>query len=43
MVEKAGARIVGVEFLIELAFLNGRAKLEKYPVRTQIIYEDESP
>ena len=43
MVEKAGGKIVGVEFLIELAFLNGRAKLQTYPVRTQIVYEDESP
>jgi len=43
MVEKAGGRIVGVEFLIELAFLGGRAKLENYPVRTQIVYHDESP
>ena len=43
MVEKAGGRIVGVEFLIELAFLGGRARLEGYPVRSQIVYEDESP
>jgi len=43
MVEKAGGRIVGVEFLIELSFLKGRAKLSKYPVRTQIVYENELP
>ena len=43
MVEKAGGRIVGVEFLIELSFLSGRAKLSKYPVRTQIVYENELP
>jgi len=43
MVEEAGGRIVGVEFLIELAFLGGRAKLEGYPVRSQIVYDDESP
>jgi len=43
MVEKAGGRIVGVEFLIELAFLGGRAKLARYPVRSQIVYDDESP
>jgi len=35
--------IVGVEFLIELAFLGGRAKLARYPVRSQIVYDDESP
>ena len=43
MVEKAGGTIVGVEFLIELSFLKGRAKLSKYPVRTQIVYENELP
>jgi adenine phosphoribosyltransferase len=42
MVEEAGGEIVGVEFLIELAFLNGRAKLEDYSVRSQIVYDDES-
>jgi adenine phosphoribosyltransferase len=41
MVEKAGGRIVGVEFLIELAFLGGRAKLAGYPVRSQIVYDSE--
>jgi adenine phosphoribosyltransferase len=43
MVENSGGRIVGVEFLIELAFLSGRAKLARYPVRTQIVYENELP
>lgn len=43
MVEEAGGKIVGVEFLIELAFLNGRARLKDYPVRSQIVYDDESP
>jgi adenine phosphoribosyltransferase len=43
MVEKAGGRILGVEFLIELAFLKGRDKLAKYPVRSQIVYENELP
>ena len=42
MVEKAGGRIVGIEFLIELSFLAGRKKLEGYPVRSQIVYADES-
>ncbi|HET6442720.1 MAG TPA: adenine phosphoribosyltransferase, partial [Phycisphaerae bacterium] len=41
MVEKAGGRIVGVEFLIELAFLNGRRCLGGYPVRSQIVYDSE--
>ena len=42
MVEKAGGKILGVEFLIELEFLAGRKKLERYPVRSQIVYADES-
>jgi adenine phosphoribosyltransferase len=43
MVSKAGGRILGVEFLIELSFLKGREKLRAYPVRSQIIYENELP
>jgi len=43
LVARAGGRIIGVEFLIELAFLNGRARLADYPVRSQIVYEDERP
>jgi len=41
MVEKAGGRIVGVEFLIELSFLNGRQCLGGYPIRSQIVYDSE--
>jgi adenine phosphoribosyltransferase len=43
MIEKAGGKIVGVEFLIELSFLKGRDKLAKYPTRSQIVYENELP
>ena len=43
MIEKAGGRIIGVEFLIELSFLKGRDKLAQYPTRSQIIYENELP
>jgi len=43
MVAKAGGKILGVEFLIELEFLKGRDKLKGYPVRTQIVYENELP
>src|SRR5215813_14084590 len=32
LVEQAGGIVVGLAFLIELAFLNGRAKLKNYPV-----------
>jgi adenine phosphoribosyltransferase len=43
MVQKAGGQIVGVEFLIELSFLHGREKLKSYPVRSQIVFENELP
>jgi adenine phosphoribosyltransferase len=43
MVERAGGKIVGIEFLIELSFIHGRDKLAKYPVRSQIVYADENP
>ena len=43
MVQAAGGKIVGVEFLIELSFLKGRDKLAKYPTRSQIVYENELP
>ena len=43
MIEKAGGRIAGVEFLIELSFLKGREKLSKYPIRSLIVYENELP
>jgi adenine phosphoribosyltransferase len=43
MVQAAGGRIVGVEFLIELSFLHGRDKLKAFPVRSQIIFENELP
>ena len=36
LVERAGGKIVDVAFLIELTFLNGRAKLAGYPVSTVI-------
>jgi adenine phosphoribosyltransferase len=43
MVRAAGGQIVGVEFLIELSFLKGREKLMGYPVRSQIIFDNELP
>jgi adenine phosphoribosyltransferase len=43
MVEQAAGRILGIEFLIELAFLAGRKKLEGYPIRSQIVYDNELP
>jgi len=43
MVQEAGGTIVGVEFLIELGFLKGREKLAAYPVRSQIVFDNELP
>lgn len=39
LVEQAGGVVVGVAFLIELAFLNGRAKLKDYQVTSLIVYD----
>ncbi|MBX3394774.1 MAG: adenine phosphoribosyltransferase [Phycisphaerae bacterium] len=36
LVEEFDCEIVGVAFLIELAFLNGRNRLEKYPIHSVI-------
>lgn len=36
LIEKSGAQIVGIEFLIELVDLKGRAKLKNYPVHSII-------
>jgi len=33
-----GAQVIGVTFLIELKFLQGRARLEGHPVRSLISY-----
>ena len=34
-----GAEIVGLAFVVELLFLNGRKKLEGYPVLSLLQYE----
>ena len=39
LVEKFSAKVVGIDFVVELISLNGRAKLQKYPVNTVIEYE----
>jgi adenine phosphoribosyltransferase len=41
MVEKLGGEIVGILFLIELDFLNGREKLKKYNVHSIVHYGAE--
>ena len=38
LVKKLGAQILEIGFLIELKFLNGRQKLNGYPVRSIVIY-----
>jgi adenine phosphoribosyltransferase len=40
LVSKAGADVVEISFLIELAFLHGRKRLLPYPVRSLITYPD---
>ena len=39
LVEQLGGEIVGLLFLVELDFLNGRAKFDGYDVRSLIRYD----
>jgi adenine phosphoribosyltransferase len=38
LLERLGATILGISFLIELSFLGGRARLKDYPVRSLVVY-----
>jgi adenine phosphoribosyltransferase len=38
LVGKLGAKILEIGFLIELSFLNGRGKLNGYPIRSLVVY-----
>ena len=38
LLKKVGARILEINFLIELSFLKGREKLKGYPVRSLVVY-----
>ncbi|MBE0544014.1 MAG: adenine phosphoribosyltransferase [Verrucomicrobia bacterium] len=38
LVHRLGAKILEISFLIELSFLDGRAKLRDYPVRSLVVY-----
>ena len=38
LVQRLGAQILEISFLIELSFLGGRAKLKQYPVRSLVVY-----
>jgi adenine phosphoribosyltransferase len=39
LVEKAGGEVAGCNFLVELAFLGGRARLEPYDTHALLTYE----
>ncbi len=39
LIEKLGGEVVGLSFLMELNFLEGRKVLEKYPVFTVVSYD----
>lgn len=41
LIEKLGATVAGLGFLIELSFLNGRDKLKDYEVLTLVQYDSE--
>lgn len=38
LLKKVGANILEITFFIELSFLNGRNKLENFPVRSLVVY-----
>ena len=39
LIEQLGGRVVGVAFMIELAFLHGREKLKNHPLHSLIVYD----
>jgi adenine phosphoribosyltransferase len=39
LLEQLGGKVVGVAFMIELAFLHGRDKLKNFPVHSLIVYD----
>ena len=41
LVEQAGGVVAGCAFVIELAFLNGRERLEGYDVRSLVVVDDD--
>ena len=41
LVEQAGGVVAGCAFVIELAFLNGRERLQGYDVRSLVVVDDE--
>ena len=41
LVQNLGGELVGISFLIDLAFLGGSARLSDYPVHTVITYDED--
>jgi adenine phosphoribosyltransferase len=41
LVEKLGGEVVQISFIIELTFLNGREKMQKYNIKSLITYDSE--
>ena len=41
LVEHLGGEIIGISFIIELAFLNGRSLIENYNIHSLITYDSE--
>jgi adenine phosphoribosyltransferase len=41
LVEKAGAVVAGCGFIVELAFLDGRARLAPHDIHSLIVYDEE--
>lgn len=41
LVEKLGAKVAQISFIVELSFLNGREKLKGYDVHTLVNYDSE--
>jgi adenine phosphoribosyltransferase len=41
LVEKLGGEVVQISFIIELTFLNGREKMQKYKIKSLITYDSE--
>jgi adenine phosphoribosyltransferase len=41
LIERLGGTIAGISFLIELKFLNGRQRIDRYPIHSLIVYENE--
>lgn len=41
LVEKLGGEVVQISFIVELTFLNGREKMQKYDIKSLITYDSE--